>query len=127
MNDNTKTASTKDKAVSTWTHDDKAMLVHTLKMAKEKGDWGDNNPKTLAWTTCVKALSGSEKKSGGAPKVANVIKRRWQRVRIHHISHIVCVFTILPSAEARIQYIQEHARSIRIGMGQRKGYLKCLR
>jgi hypothetical protein len=85
MDNDTKTG--KDKA--TWTRDDEATLVRALKKAKEEGKWGDNNPAPAAWTICVGMLYGSEKASGGVAKDAKVIKRRWQRVRAHHISCVV--------------------------------------
>jgi hypothetical protein len=82
----------KDRANSAWSHDDEATLVRTLKKTKDNKQWGDNNPKDVAWTACIKELSGSEKISGGAPKDRKAIKRRWQRVRTHHIScMIVCM------------------------------------
>jgi hypothetical protein len=59
---------------SIWTRDDETALVRTLKTAKDEGKWGDNNPKDSAWTICVKALSGSKKKSGGIPKATKAIK-----------------------------------------------------
>ena len=51
-----------------WSQADDAMLVHTVTTAKNKGDWGDNDPKKLVWVECMKALVGSEKKSGGIAK-----------------------------------------------------------
>jgi hypothetical protein len=63
---------------ATWTSADEVILVQTLKEAKAEGDWGDNNPKKNVWTTCERALVGSEKISGGAPKNQGAIKNRWQ-------------------------------------------------
>jgi hypothetical protein len=68
------------KPTSTWSRDDEATLVQTLKQQKELGNWGDNNPKKSAWTACETALAGSENISGGAAKTIVSIKNRWQRV-----------------------------------------------
>jgi hypothetical protein len=92
--DNNNVAVTVPSAV--WTRNDEATLVHSLKKAKDDGKWGDNNPKGTAWTACVAALSGSENVSGGGPKTAKAIKNRWQRVRVHHISCIVCASSYPP-------------------------------
>jgi hypothetical protein len=97
MDNGTKTSS-KDKANATWSRNDEAILVRALKKAKDDGQWGDNNPKDVAWNACVAALHGSEKVSGGAPKNAKVVRRRWQRVRTHHISCVVCVSSCLFSS-----------------------------
>lgn len=100
MENNSKTKISKEKISSTWSGDDEAMLVRTMKKAKEDGKWGDNNPKPTAWTACVEALSGSEGASGGAPKGAKAIKSRWQRVCAHPIS---CMRTFMTfSAQTRI-------------------------
>ncbi|KAH9988184.1 hypothetical protein BJV77DRAFT_910226, partial [Russula vinacea] len=56
-------------------------LVRTLKQQKTSGNWGDNNPKKVAWTACETALAGSEVLSGGAPKTVVSIKNRWQRLK----------------------------------------------
>ena len=67
-----------EKNVTKWSRNDEAMLVHTLAEQKATGNWGDNNPKMLAWTACMIALTGSEKASGGTPKTLQAIKSRWQ-------------------------------------------------
>jgi hypothetical protein len=102
MDNDARTPGKKDKPKATWTRDDETTLVRTLRKAMKEGKWGDNNPNGVAWTLCVGALSGSERVSGGVAKNARVIKRRWQRVRVHHISWIVCVLTMVSSAETRI-------------------------
>jgi hypothetical protein len=61
---------------ATWFHNNEAVLIHVLKKAKEKGKWGDNNPKVVVWTVFVLALSNSEKVLGGEPKDAKVVRRR---------------------------------------------------
>lgn len=66
---------------TTWRREDEATLVRTLKQQKTSGNWGDNNPKKVAWTACETALAGSEVLSGGAPKTVVSIKNRWQRVQ----------------------------------------------
>ena len=64
-----------------WTQADEATMVQTLADAKKiKGHWGDNNPKSPAWTMCEEALRDSEKRSGGIPKTAKAISSRWNRV-----------------------------------------------
>ena len=63
-----------------WSQADNALLVHTLNAEKNKGSWGDNNPKDPIWMECVNKLAGSEKKSGGVAKQKDAIKSRWQRV-----------------------------------------------
>lgn len=65
---------------ATWSSADEKVLVQIMKQAKADGDWGDNNPKKNVWTDCEKALAGSEKISGGAPKNQGAIKNRWQCV-----------------------------------------------
>jgi hypothetical protein len=93
----------KDKISATWSHDDESVLICMLKRAKEEGKWGDNNPKEVAWRSCIIALSGSEKASGGAAKTVKVVRSRWQRVRTHHVSSIVCTNSCIYSAETRIR------------------------
>jgi len=74
-------ADTKDTKGSTkWTAADEATLVETLIKEKRKANWGDNNPKPVAFTAVEVALAGSELVSGGAPKGVAAIKSRWQRV-----------------------------------------------
>ena len=51
-----------------WSQANDVMLVHMLTAIKNKGDWGDNNPKKLVWVECMKALVGSKKKSGRIAK-----------------------------------------------------------
>ena len=69
-----------DKEKTKWTSADKALLVETLAKEKAKGNWGDNNPKPVAFTACEVALAGSESISGGIAKGIQAIKSRWQRV-----------------------------------------------
>ena len=88
-----KTKTGKDRN-SIWSPETESIGVTTLKQAKEDGKWGDNNPKSAAWTMCVEALSGSEKVTGGAPKDDKAIKRRWQRVCAYTVSWIVCALTV---------------------------------
>ena len=76
-----------DKKTATWTLADDTTLVHTLADQKIAGNWGDNNPKPKAWTECEKKLEGSEICSGGLPKIGNILRNRWQKVR-GGISHI---------------------------------------
>ncbi|KAH9040660.1 hypothetical protein EDB85DRAFT_1924505 [Lactarius pseudohatsudake] len=71
----------KEKNSACWHTADDATLIHTLTDQKAKKNWGDNNPKKVAWTVCEVALAGSEKNSGGTPKTANTIKNRWQRLK----------------------------------------------
>lgn len=64
-----------------WSQSDEAILLDTLADVKRDGKhWGDNNPKTEAWTKCEEKLKGSEKRSGGMPKTAKTIRNRWNRV-----------------------------------------------
>jgi hypothetical protein len=119
MGNNDNTPVKKDKTNCTWSRDDEATLVFTLKKAKEDMKWGDNNPKEVTWTLCVAALSGSEKISGGAAKNAKVIKNRWQRVRAY-ISCIVCESSCLSSAETGIFPTQGYVQTFWMGMGLRK-------
>ena len=107
MSNSAKTGGTKDKANSTWTSENEATLVRALKKAKEDGNWGDNNPRKVAWTSCVRVLSGSEEKSGGIAKDVDVIKRRWQRVCTHHILyhlHHICVYNDFFSSNKNMIY-----------------------
>ncbi|KAH9037596.1 Myb/SANT-like DNA-binding domain-containing protein [Lactarius pseudohatsudake] len=70
-----------DKNPVKWSQADEAMLLHTLADEKANANWGDNNPKKVAWTACECALADSEKKSGGTAKSAQAIKNRWQRLK----------------------------------------------
>jgi hypothetical protein len=80
----------KDKSSTTWRREDEATLVQILKQQKASGNWGDNNPKKVAWTACETALAGSEVMSGGAPKTLVSIKNRWQRVQFVS-SNLLCI------------------------------------
>ena len=64
----------KEKNSTCWHAVDDAALVHMLTDQKIKGNWGDNNPKKVAWSACETALAGSEKNSGGTPKTVTAIK-----------------------------------------------------
>jgi len=74
-------ANNQDRSSATWSRPDVAILVHTLAEEKAKGNWVDNRPKAVAWTTCELALMDSERKSGGGAKTLQSIQNRWQRVR----------------------------------------------
>jgi hypothetical protein len=82
---------------SKWSEADEALLVETLTLQKAAGAWGDNNPKATAWQACQKALAGSEKESGGAPKVISVLKSRWQKVRPGYVH--VCAYLMICSSK----------------------------
>ena len=71
---------------SKWTTADEATLVEVLLREKNRGNWGDNNPKPSAWTAAESALTGSEMVSGGGPKTVSTIKSRWQRVFLTFLS-----------------------------------------
>jgi len=71
-----------DKETTKWTTADEALLIQTLALEKSKGNWGDNNPKPVAFTACEVALAGSECASGGIAKGVPAIKSQWQRVCI---------------------------------------------
>lgn len=79
-NDNTEA-----KSSTKWTDADDAVLVTTLTKEKAKGKWGDNNPKKVAWAACELALQGSERQSGGAPKIGNSLRNRWNKVSTMYI------------------------------------------
>ncbi|KAH9037598.1 Myb/SANT-like DNA-binding domain-containing protein [Lactarius pseudohatsudake] len=70
-----------DKVSVKWTLADEATLLQTLADEKTKNNWGDNNPKKVAWTACERTLADSERRSGGTPKTAQAIKNRWQRLK----------------------------------------------
>ncbi|KAF8264931.1 hypothetical protein EI94DRAFT_1805099 [Lactarius quietus] len=61
-----------------WSQADEATLIHQLTKEKKDGQWGDNNPKPAAWNGCMKALAGSEKRSGGTPKTVSAVKNKYQ-------------------------------------------------
>jgi hypothetical protein len=84
-----------------WTRDDEATIVRVVKEHKEKGSWGDNNPKKTAFTACEIALAGSEAKSGGGPKTFKAIKNRWQRV-------CIIVLIIVCAVKAFLQLKKEY-------------------
>jgi hypothetical protein len=67
-------AGEEDAKTAIWTAADDTTLVHTLADQKAAGNWGDNNPKKKAWTACEEKLVGSEKRSGGLPKVGNTLR-----------------------------------------------------
>ncbi|KAF8274266.1 hypothetical protein EI94DRAFT_1825613 [Lactarius quietus] len=75
-------ANNQDKSSATWSRADVATLVHTLAGEKAKGNWVDNRPKAVAWTSCEFALSDSERKSGGGVKTLHSIQNRWQRLKL---------------------------------------------
>jgi hypothetical protein len=64
----------KEKNSTAWTKVDEATLVQTLIKQKLHGNWGDNNPRPVAFTKCEKALAGSEARSGGTAKNVIAIK-----------------------------------------------------
>ena len=74
-------ANKQDRSSATWSRADVATLVHTLAEEKARGNWVDNRPKAVAWTSCELALMNSERKSGGGVKTLQSIQNRWQRVR----------------------------------------------
>jgi hypothetical protein len=74
-------ASNRDRTSATWSRDDVATLVHTLAKEKAQGNWVDNRPQGVAWTSCEHAFMDSERKSGGGVKSLQSIQNRWQRVR----------------------------------------------
>jgi hypothetical protein len=63
-----------DKEKTRWTSADEALLIETLAREKAKGNWGDNNPKPMAFTSCEVALAGSESVSGSIAKGIQAIK-----------------------------------------------------
>ena len=75
-----------------WSQANDVMLVHMLTAIKNKGDWGDNNPKKLVWVECTKALVGSKKKSGRIAKWPDTIRGRLSKVP-HLLSHTICYCT----------------------------------
>lgn len=83
-----KNSEKKEKTSTAWTKLDEATLVQTLIKQKLLGNWGDNNPKPVAFTECEKALVGSEARSGGTAKNVMAIKNRWQRVQFPPPPHI---------------------------------------
>ncbi|KAH8981369.1 hypothetical protein EDB86DRAFT_3087156 [Lactarius hatsudake] len=48
-----------DKNPVKWSQANEAMLLHTLADEKANANWGDNNPKKVAWTACERALADS--------------------------------------------------------------------
>jgi hypothetical protein len=65
-----------------WSSADVATFVHTLAKEKTNGNWIDNRPTTVAWTTCELALMCSERKSGGSAKTLRQTQALWHRVRL---------------------------------------------
>lgn len=59
--------------------------------------WGDNNPKPTAWVACEKALTGSEKESGGVPKTVGILKSCWQKVGLDYVC--VCAYLTICSSK----------------------------
>jgi hypothetical protein len=71
----------KGKMSTAWQTKDEKILIKTLVKQKLAGNWGDNNPKKVAWTACEAALVGTEK-PGMIPKNINALKNCWQRVSL---------------------------------------------
>jgi hypothetical protein len=71
----------KGKFSTMWSIKDETLLIKTLVQQKIAGNWGDNNPKKVAWTACETALTGGDKLAV-VPKSVNTIKNRWQRVSL---------------------------------------------
>jgi len=65
---------------TSWSSEDKELLISTLLEEKRKGTWGDNNPKRTTWVACEAALRGSEKATNSCHKDIASIKSCWQRV-----------------------------------------------
>ena len=63
-----------------WSSNDEGLLIFTLLEEKRKGNWGNNNPKKQAWTTCKVALAGSEIATKSCHKDIPSIKSCWQQV-----------------------------------------------
>ena len=87
-NDNTEA-----KSSTKWTNADDAILVTTLTKEKANGKWGNNNPKKVVWAACKLALQGSERQSGGAPKIGNSLRNQWNKVSTMYIC--ACMITQL--------------------------------
>lgn len=83
-----------------------AALVHMLTDQKIKGNWGDNNPKKVAWSACKTALAGSEKNLGGTLKTVTAIKNQWQRVSF--MSCDIFEHTVYSCINAPLQLKQEY-------------------
>jgi hypothetical protein len=73
---------------------DEAIPIETLIKQKLAGNWGDNNPKKLAWTACETALADTGK-SGAVQKSLNVIKNHWQRVSLLSLRYMCIAHSLL--------------------------------
>ncbi|KAJ7751617.1 hypothetical protein B0H16DRAFT_1419396 [Mycena metata] len=61
-----------------WDAPSDAALVGQLLAEKAAGNQTDNAGwHSAAWTSCARAVKGTEKKSGGAPKTAEACQTRW--------------------------------------------------
>ncbi|KAG5640940.1 hypothetical protein DXG03_006596 [Asterophora parasitica] len=63
-----------------WSSANNATLVMTLQAEQDRENQADNSWKASVWTTCEKALAGSEVLSGGAPKKAKGCQDHWGKV-----------------------------------------------
>ena len=90
-------ASNRDRSSATWSRDDVATLVHTLAEEKAKGNWVDNRPQGVAWTSCEQALMNSERTSGGGVKTLQSIQNRWQRVRPRGLPSYIRLSRVYPA------------------------------
>ena len=108
MKDTTKDDNTtKTKSSLKWTDADDAILVAALAKAKVNSEWGDNNPKKVVWTACEAALKGSKMESGGAPKIGNTIKNRWNKVSTTSICTCMLVYLISQQLKQEYDTIKE--------------------
>jgi hypothetical protein len=76
------------KTKACWTAADEATLVEEFKSQKSKGHMADSGWKPIAYQADIEALKGSEKVSGGTPKIVPVVKSRWQCVSISCIGSL---------------------------------------
>jgi hypothetical protein len=97
-----------------WSKYDDVIFIQTLKQQKALGNWGDNNPKKIAYTACEAALIGSEAKSGGGPKTEAPLRNRWQRV--HH-PFIPCICTQADHHSFQLKKDYEIVKQIRNNSG----------
>jgi len=84
----------KGKTSTAWNVKEETILIETLVQQKIAGNWGDNNPKKMAWTACETALAGTV-----APKSANSIKNCWQRVGFFYLN--ICAYIHIYSSLKR--------------------------
>ncbi|EJD03268.1 uncharacterized protein FOMMEDRAFT_20420 [Fomitiporia mediterranea MF3/22] len=66
---------------ASWTADQEALLIQTLKKAKDDGLQAESGWKPVVWSLAVEALAGTESESGGVRKEVKHVRSRFHRLK----------------------------------------------